>query len=190
MTTQGPSLTRSLRMPPRSASELVTGSPAAVAPRPRRRSGDGSLDGGGACPRYRTADGGAAGLRPLDDARMSERRGYASPPRLGGRSPTSCVRLPRAAVGRCSSFSGRWHTTACWSAFTSRTRDESKGRLPLARDLGVRATIDIDLFRNAAREVAEAELRAAARQDIGDWFRFEVGGTRPVADAARGCGCR
>lgn len=32
----------------------------------------------------------------------------------------------------------------------------------LARDIGVRATIDIDVYRDAAREVAEAELRAAA----------------------------
>lgn len=56
----------------------------------------------------------------------------------------------------------------------------------LARDLGVRATIDIDLFRNEARETAESELRAAAARDIGDWFRFEVGGARSVADAAAG----
>jgi cell wall-associated NlpC family hydrolase len=54
----------------------------------------------------------------------------------------------------------------------------------LARDLGVRATIDIDFFRNAARETAERELRAAAARDIGDWFRFEVGGARVVTDAA------
>jgi Nucleotidyl transferase AbiEii toxin, Type IV TA system len=56
----------------------------------------------------------------------------------------------------------------------------------LARDLGVRATIGIDVFRNAAREVAEAELRAAAARHIGDWFRFEVGGAQAVADAAAG----
>jgi hypothetical protein len=56
----------------------------------------------------------------------------------------------------------------------------------LARDLGVRATIDIDVFRDAVREVAEEELRAAASLDIGDWFRFEVRGARSVADAAAG----
>src|SRR6266508_3560627 len=54
----------------------------------------------------------------------------------------------------------------------------------LARDIGVRATIDI--CRRAVREVAEADLRDAAGRDIGDWFRFEVGVPRPVADAAGG----
>jgi Nucleotidyl transferase AbiEii toxin, Type IV TA system len=52
----------------------------------------------------------------------------------------------------------------------------------LARDIGVRATIDIDVYLPAVREVAEAELRQAVETDIGDWFRFEIGGPRPVAD--------
>lgn len=52
----------------------------------------------------------------------------------------------------------------------------------LARELSVRATIDIDIYREAASNEAEADLRAAASQDIGDWFRFEVGPSRPVAD--------
>ncbi len=56
----------------------------------------------------------------------------------------------------------------------------------LARDIGVRATIDIDVYREAAREVAEAELRAAATKDIGDWFAFEIGAARSVADGAAG----
>jgi hypothetical protein len=56
----------------------------------------------------------------------------------------------------------------------------------LARDIGVRGTIDIDVYRNAAREAAETELRAAAGRNIGDWFRFEVGAARPVTDAAAG----
>lgn len=46
----------------------------------------------------------------------------------------------------------------------------------LARDLGVRGSLDIDLYRQATREVAEEELRRAARADIGDWFGFAVGG--------------
>ena len=54
----------------------------------------------------------------------------------------------------------------------------------LARDIGVRGTLDIDLYRNAARAVAEEELRRAAATDIGDWFRFEVGGGTPIADNA------
>jgi hypothetical protein len=56
----------------------------------------------------------------------------------------------------------------------------------LARDIGVRATIDIDLYREAARDVAEADLRKAAAMDIGDWFRFEIGAAQAVADAASG----
>ncbi len=45
----------------------------------------------------------------------------------------------------------------------------------LARDLGMRATIDVDVYRARAAEAAEADLREAVRRDIGDWFRFEVG---------------
>jgi hypothetical protein len=56
----------------------------------------------------------------------------------------------------------------------------------LARGLGVRATIDIDVFRMVPSETAEAELRAAAGRDIGDWFRFEIGPARSVSDAAAG----
>lgn len=52
----------------------------------------------------------------------------------------------------------------------------------LARDIGVRATIDIDVYREAVREIAEADLRRAAALDIGDWFRFEIGPPRPVVD--------
>lgn len=53
----------------------------------------------------------------------------------------------------------------------------------LARDIGVRGTIDIDLYREVAREIAEVDLRRAAALDIGDWFRFELGPPRPHADA-------
>lgn len=38
----------------------------------------------------------------------------------------------------------------------------------LARDLGMRATIDVDVYRAQATEMAEADLRAAASRDIGD----------------------
>jgi hypothetical protein len=55
----------------------------------------------------------------------------------------------------------------------------------LARGIGVRATVDVDLYRPAARVDAEADLRAAATRDIGDWFRLELGPSRSVAtDAA------
>jgi hypothetical protein len=50
----------------------------------------------------------------------------------------------------------------------------------LARDLSVRASLDIDLFRCEQRDIAEAELRGAAGRDIGDRFRFELGATRAM----------
>jgi len=56
----------------------------------------------------------------------------------------------------------------------------------LARGLGVRGTIDVDVYRPAAREVAEAELRRAAVSDIGDWFRFALGPSRSIADGGAG----
>jgi hypothetical protein len=49
----------------------------------------------------------------------------------------------------------------------------------LARDLGMRGSLDIDLYRQVGREIAEADLRRAAALDVGDWFRFEVGMAAP-----------
>lgn len=55
----------------------------------------------------------------------------------------------------------------------------------LARGLGVRGTIDVDIYRGRVRELAEADLRGATSRDIGDWFTFELGPGRAVAtDAA------
>lgn len=56
----------------------------------------------------------------------------------------------------------------------------------LARDLGVRGTTDINVYRSAVSDVAEAELRGAAQQEIGDWFRFEIGPARAVAGVSGG----
>ncbi len=56
----------------------------------------------------------------------------------------------------------------------------------LARDIGVRATIDIDVYLATATDVAERKLRDAAARDIGDWFRFESGPAQPVGDGAAG----
>jgi len=56
----------------------------------------------------------------------------------------------------------------------------------LARDVGVRATIDIDVYRDIAAEIAERELRDAATRDIGDWFRFEIAPAQAVRNAADG----
>jgi Nucleotidyl transferase AbiEii toxin, Type IV TA system len=44
----------------------------------------------------------------------------------------------------------------------------------LARRLSLRATRDIDVYRQQVTEVAEAAFRAAVAVDLGDWFRFEV----------------
>lgn len=56
----------------------------------------------------------------------------------------------------------------------------------LARGLGMRATVDVDVYRAQARAVAEADLREAAGRDIGDWFRFEIGAGRPIGDGDAG----
>ena len=56
----------------------------------------------------------------------------------------------------------------------------------LARDIGVPASKDIDVYREGERSEIEAELREAAACDIGDWFRFEVGPTQAVSDGAAG----
>ena len=53
----------------------------------------------------------------------------------------------------------------------------------MARDIGTRGTIDIDLYRAVAGELAEADLRRAAATDIGDWFRFEIGTGSAVSNA-------
>ena len=52
----------------------------------------------------------------------------------------------------------------------------------LARDLGVRGSLDVDVYREVAREVAEADLRAAADRGLGDWFRFEIGAAAPLSN--------
>lgn len=56
----------------------------------------------------------------------------------------------------------------------------------LARDIGVRASLDVDVYRATTTEVAESDLRAAAKRDVGDWFRFDVGPRQAVADGAAG----
>jgi hypothetical protein len=56
----------------------------------------------------------------------------------------------------------------------------------LARDIGVRASMDVDVYRANATDVAESDLRTAAEGNAGDRFRFDVGPRRPVADGAAG----
>lgn len=56
----------------------------------------------------------------------------------------------------------------------------------LARDIGVRGSLDIDVYRQAAHAQAEDDLRAAAARDIGDWFRFDLGNAQLMDAATRG----
>lgn len=52
----------------------------------------------------------------------------------------------------------------------------------LARDIGVRGSLDIDVYSAVAQEVAEADVRMAAATDLGDWFRFEIGPPTPIGN--------
>jgi hypothetical protein len=45
----------------------------------------------------------------------------------------------------------------------------------LARQISVRHSTDIDVYRDAERSMVERELRAAAELDLRDWFQFEIG---------------
>lgn len=45
----------------------------------------------------------------------------------------------------------------------------------LAREMSVRHSIDIDLYREAERTLLEQEVRVAAELDLGDWFQFVIG---------------
>lgn len=56
----------------------------------------------------------------------------------------------------------------------------------LARRIAVRHTIDIDIYRAAQRNQVDRDVRAALDIDAGDWFRFQAGAARPIADAATG----
>jgi len=52
----------------------------------------------------------------------------------------------------------------------------------LARDLGVRGSLDVDLYRAVAQEIADADVRTAAAIDLGDWFLFEIGPAHPIGN--------
>lgn len=51
----------------------------------------------------------------------------------------------------------------------------------LAREIGVRGTTDIDIFRDAALAISEADIRRAVDLDLGDWCHFEAGPSRQTA---------
>jgi Nucleotidyl transferase AbiEii toxin, Type IV TA system len=50
----------------------------------------------------------------------------------------------------------------------------------MARELGTRGTLDIDLYREISLASAEADFRHAAAADIADWFQFNVGASARV----------
>lgn len=56
----------------------------------------------------------------------------------------------------------------------------------LARQIAVRHTIDVDVYRSVERGQAERDLRAALLLDGADWFTFESGPGRPIADGVGG----
>jgi hypothetical protein len=55
----------------------------------------------------------------------------------------------------------------------------------LAREIGVRASLDVDVYRPVSREVAEADLRRAVGLDI-DWIAFVLGAPEPIGDDGEG----
>lgn len=97
---------------------------------------------------------------------MSPKRSYASPTAFR----RALTDKPRAAASN-----GRW-------ALPQLQRQIAYDRL-LAR---LYAIDDIDVYRTAEIEAAEADLRTAAEIELDDWFHFEVGAPRALADAARG----
>lgn len=56
----------------------------------------------------------------------------------------------------------------------------------LARHIAVRHTIDVDVYRSVSSQQAERDLREALLLDGGDWFTFDAGPSRPIADGAGG----
>jgi hypothetical protein len=56
----------------------------------------------------------------------------------------------------------------------------------IAREIGVRGTRDVDIFRKEVLAVAEVDLRRAADLDLGDRCRFEVGPSRAATQGTKG----
>lgn len=80
-----------------------------------------------------------------------------------------------AAAGRLRPFSG--------AALRHQRRLDRQGATALlARDLGVRGSLDIDVYRAVAQKLAEADVRRAAAAEVGDWFRFEIGPRIPTGN--------
>lgn len=56
----------------------------------------------------------------------------------------------------------------------------------LAREIGVRATIDLDVYRAGEVGRSESDLREATLIDLEDWFVFEIGSPRAAGDVGVG----
>jgi hypothetical protein len=54
----------------------------------------------------------------------------------------------------------------------------------LARDLGVRGSVDVDIYRSVTQAIAETDIRRAAILDIRDWFRFDIGPATPIGNSS------
>ena len=59
-----------------------------------------------------------------------------------------------------------------------------KGAVALmARGLGVRGSLDIDVYREVSKDVAVADVQKAATLDV-DWMSFELGSPEPINDGS------
>ena len=59
-----------------------------------------------------------------------------------------------------------------------------KGAIALmARGLGVRGSLDIDVYREVSKDVAVADVQKAATLDV-DWMSFELGSPEPINDGS------
>ena len=56
----------------------------------------------------------------------------------------------------------------------------------LAREVSLRATRDVDLYRRAGLLEAEIALREALALDLGDWFTFDAGRSRQMTAGVMG----
>ncbi len=56
----------------------------------------------------------------------------------------------------------------------------------LARDIGVRWTMDIDVYHQLLDTIALEDIKKALQCDIGDWFRFDVASVTPLTGATQG----
>ena len=120
---------------------------------------------------------------------MTEERRYATPVALRSAITDRLRSAANADPGRSLADLRRQfaYDRLLYRVFTAENRDRwvLKGATALLARLGgqARHSVDIDLFDQAGTlEDAEAALRAAAAQDAGDHFRFELAPGRRIAE--------